>query len=69
MQPTYSVSEVKSLIRSLDSAAIVILQQLVEEEKECYSAIEIKAMDRFVYFRNRYLTGNAVKAEFLLSFN
>jgi hypothetical protein len=69
MQPTYSVSEVKSLIRSLDSAAIVILQQLIEEEKECYSTIELKALDRFVYFRNRYITRNAVKAEFLLSFN
>jgi hypothetical protein len=69
MQPTYSVSEVKSLIRSLDSAAIIILQQLIEEEKECYSTIELKALDRFVYFRNRYITRNAVKAEFLLSFN
>jgi hypothetical protein len=69
MQPTYSVSEVKSLIRSLDSSAIVILQQLIEEEKECYSTIELKALDRLVYFRTRYLTGNAVRAEFLLSFN
>jgi hypothetical protein len=69
MQPTYSVSEVKSLIRSLDSSAIIILQQLLEEEKACYSAIEFKALDRFVYFRNRYLARNAVKAEFLLSFN
>jgi hypothetical protein len=69
MQPTYSVSEIKSLIRSLDSAAITILQQLIEEEKECYSGSELKALDRFVYFRNRYLARNAVKAEFLLSFN
>jgi hypothetical protein len=42
---------------------------LIEEEKECYSTIELKALDRFVYFRNRYITRNAVKAEFLLSFN
>lgn len=69
MQPTYSVSEIKSLIRTLDASAITILQQLIEEEKECYSGIERKALDRFIYFRNRYLARNAVKAEFLLSFN
>jgi len=69
MQPTYSLSEVKTLIRSLDSSAIIILQQLIDEEKEGYTSIELKALYKFVFLRNRYLTRNEVKFDYLLSFN
>ncbi len=69
MQPTYSFSEIKSLVRSLDLSTLTILQQLIEEEKTGYQPVEIKALYKFISLRNRYLTRNAVKFEYLLSFN
>jgi hypothetical protein len=69
MQPTYSFSEIKSLIPSLDLSTLPILQQLVEEENNAYSPAEIKALYKFISLRNRYFTRNAVKVEYLLSFN
>ena len=69
MQPTYSVSEIKLLIRSLDSLSIGVLHELVEEEKACYPDCELKAIFKFIKIKNREIVGNEVKFEFLLSFN
>ncbi len=69
MQPTYSFSEIKSLIPSLDLSTLPVLQQLIEEENNAYPPVEIKALYKLICLRNRYLTRNAVKFEYLLSFN
>ena len=69
MQPTYSVSEIKLLIKSLDLSSINILRELVEEEKKDFAGYELKAIFKFIQLRNKELVGNEVKTEFLLSFN
>jgi len=69
MQPTYSVTEIKSLIRAVDNAALGILRELVEDEKESFTAAELKAIYKFIDLKNKELIRNEVKLEFLLSFN
>ena len=69
MQPTYSVSEIKLLIKSLDLSSIKILCELVEEEKRAFAEYELKAISKFIQLKNKELVGNEVKTEFLLSFN
>ncbi len=69
MQPTYSVSEIKLLIKSLDISAINILRELVEEEKKDFAQYELKAISKFIQLKNKELAGNEIKTEFLLSFN
>lgn len=69
MQPTYSVSEIKLLIKSLDIPSVNILRELVEEEKKGFADYELKAIRKFIQLKNKELVGNEVNAEFLLSFN
>lgn len=69
MQPTYSVSEIKLLIKSLDISSIKVLLELVEEEKRDFAEYELKAILKFIQLKNKELVGNEVKTEFLLSFN
>ncbi len=69
MQPTYSVSEIKLLIKSLDISSINVLQQLVEEEKEGFADYELKAISKFIQLKSKELAGNEINIEFLLSFN
>lgn len=69
MQPTYSVSEIKLLIKSLDISSIKILLDLVEEEKRDFAEYELKAISKFIQLKSKELVGNEVKTEFLLSFN
>ncbi len=69
MQPTYSVVEIKSLIRALDEASFKILKELVEDEKEGFTPLELKTINKFIKLKNKELVRNEVKMEFLLSFN
>jgi hypothetical protein len=69
MQPTYSVAEIKLLIRTLDSSSILVLQELVEEEKNGFTSYELKAINKFIEIKNKELVRNEVSFEFLLSFN
>lgn len=69
MQPTYSVSEIKLLIKSLDISSINVLIELVEEEKKGFADYELKAIYKFIQLKNKELAGNEIKTEFLLSFN
>lgn len=69
MQPTYSVTEIKSLIRVVDDPTFNILQQLVEDEKEGFTPEELKVIYKFIELKNKELVKNEVKLEFLLSFN
>ncbi|MCW3113977.1 MAG: hypothetical protein JWR18_2373 [Segetibacter sp.] len=69
MEATYSFPEIKSLIRSLDYSSINILEELVEEEKECFSPVELKALYKFLQLKNKAFVRNEVNSEYLLSFN
>lgn len=69
MQPTYSFPEIKSLIRSLDFSSIPLLEELFEEEKECYTPYEIRAFRRFMVLKNKQMVQNELRLEYLLSFN
>ncbi len=69
MQATYSFPEIKSLIRSLDCSSVSILEELVEEEKECFTTYELRAISRFIQLKNKQFVLNELKSEYLLSFN
>jgi hypothetical protein len=69
MQPTYSFTEIKSLIRSLDYHSADLLKELIEEEQERFSLPEIRAFQRILQLKNRQIVRNEVKFEYLLSFN
>jgi hypothetical protein len=69
MVPTYSVSEVKSLIISLDIPEIEILSGLVNDEKRCYQSYEFRAIQRMMRIRKKSLQVNELQLEYLLSFN
>lgn len=69
MQPTYSVAEIKSLIRVVDDPTFSILRELVEDEKEGFTPLELKIIYKFIELKNKELVKNEVKLEFLLSFN
>jgi hypothetical protein len=69
MQATYSFPEIKSLVRSLDYQSVTILKELIEEEKECFSHFELRAINRFMLLKNKQWVENEVKVEYLLSFN
>lgn len=69
MQQTYSLAEIKSLIRTVDYASFSILEELVEDEKDLFTPIELKAIYRFMDLKKKELVRNEVNTEFLLSFN
>lgn len=69
MRATYSFPEIKSLIRTLDYTSLNILKELVEEEKECYTPYEVRALHRFLQLKHKQFLRNEVKVEYLLSFN
>ena len=53
----------------MDFFSVNILQQLVEEEKDAYTNLELKAIYKFLQLKNKALVRNEVKLEYLLSFN
>jgi len=69
MQPTYSFTEIKSLIRSLDVTDIFILEEIVEEERECFSELQLKAFHKFMQLKNKSVVRNELQFEYLLSYN
>jgi hypothetical protein len=69
MRPTYSIVEMKELLRSLEENEINILAGLVEEEREAFTATEMKAANRMISIRRKQLIPNEINCDFLLSFN
>ncbi len=69
MRPTYSFSEIKSLIRSLDAVSTKILSELIEDERDCFTDCEWRALQRFIKLKQAGLVHNQVKCDYLLSFN
>lgn len=69
MEPTYSVYEIKLLIRSLDCLSVILLQELIEEEKNNFLERELKAIYKYLKVKNKEILRNGINTEFLLSFN
>lgn len=69
MQPTYSLSEIKSLVRSLDHTSIHILEELFLEEQALYTIVEIQVIEKFFTLKKKAGVNNEIKLEFLLSYN
>ena len=69
MRPTYSVAEIKLLIKDLDFPSVDLITELVEEEKECFLECELKAIYKFIELKKEEFISSQVKVEFLLSFN
>ena len=69
MIPTYSVYEIKNLVRSFDIAETNILDELVSEEASGYAPYELRAIARMIALRKKAISHNEVKLEFLLAYN
>lgn len=69
MEPTYSVTEIKRLLPDLEVADIDLLTEVCEDEKNLYTACELKAIDKMVTIAKKNLAANALQIEYLLSFN
>lgn len=69
MEPTYTFSEIKSLVKSLDYSSVSILEELIWEELEGYSFYERRALARMLELKDKVFVLNEVNAEFLLSYN
>ena len=69
MQPTYSFSEIKLLLKSLDINSLNILSELIDDDEACYKIYELKAIRKILQIVAKVLVQNEVKMEFLLSFN
>jgi hypothetical protein len=69
MTPTYSFSEIKSLVKSLDKTSGDILQELIDDEKDCYTPFELRAFNRFFLLLDKNVVVEGLRMEYLLSYN
>ena len=69
MHPTYTFSEIKELVKNVDTDSLGILQELLEEERECFSEFEMRAFRRFIVLKNKELVSNGIQFSYLLSYN
>lgn len=69
MEATYSLSEVKSLLRSVDLSEINILRQVMLEDAGCYSPGEVEAMTKMIELRIKYLTRTSIQFDFEINLN
>lgn len=69
MQPTYSLADLKYLLRKLEAEEINILKQVLAEEVGCYTTEEYKVINKMVELRMRFLTRHKITIGSLLSFN
>lgn len=69
MIPTYSVSEVKALLRVLDLSQVSILEEVCNEEAARFTSIELTAIYRMIRTTKKRLSLNELQLEYLLSFN
>ena len=69
MLPTYSFSEIKNIIRSFDLAEIELLNELIQEEIDCYPAYESRAILRLILLQKKAISRNEIQLEYLLAYN
>jgi hypothetical protein len=69
MQPTYTINEVKILLRSLETTEVGVLKEVIAEEAASYTKTERKALDKMISFRLECLCGKRPHPRFFMSFN
>ena len=69
MLPTYNYSEIRNLIRSFNLDELVILNELVMEEIDCYPLYESKAIFIMILLQRKAIIQNEVHLEYLLAYN
>jgi len=69
MLPTYTFSDIKNIIRSFEIAELTLLNDLIQEEIDCYPAYESRAILRMVMLRKKAPGRNEVQLEYLLGYN
>ena len=69
MLPTYNYSEIRNLIRSFNLDELVILNELVMEELDCYPLYESKAIFKMILLQRKAIIQNEVHLEYLLAYN
>ena len=69
MEATYSISEVKSLLRSVELDEISILKQVLLDDADCYSPAEIQALSKMIELRIKFLTRTSLSFDFQISLN
>ena len=63
MQPTYSLIELKHLLRKLEVAEVSILKQVLAEETELYTSKEITAIEKMIQLRVKFLTRHKINID------
>lgn len=69
MQATYSIAEVKNLLRTVELDEINILKQVLLEEADCYETTEIQALTKMIEIRIKYLTRTSLSFEYPICWN
>ncbi len=69
MAPTYSASEVNSLLPLLDLPQVILLAEVCNEEANEYSPSELEAVNWMIMEAKKNLSLNELQLEYLLSFN
>ena len=69
MEATYSIPEVKSLLRTVELEEINILKQVLLEDADCYSPAEIQALTKMIELRIKFLTRTSLSFDFKISLN
>ena len=69
MLPTYTFSDIKNIIRAFEVAELALLNDLIQEEIECYPSYESRAILRMIMLRKKALSRNEVQLEYLLGYN
>jgi hypothetical protein len=55
MNATYSLIEIKILLRSIGLDEIDILKEVLSDEEDCYTSIEKKAIEQMIRLIPRFL--------------
>jgi len=66
---TYSLSEIKILLRHLDAQEISLLQQVLLDEADCFTPKEISVISKMIDLRTRFLAVKNLKGNVSQSLN
>lgn len=69
MMSTYSLSEIKILLRHLDAQEISLLQQVLLDEADCFTPKEISVISKMIDLRTRFLAVKNLKGNVSQSLN
>jgi len=69
MKPTYSLSEIRMLVGSLELPELMVLEALIEEEATWYPSNHLTEIRHIISTTRIQISNNELQLEYLLSFN